>query len=168
MWYNYGVIDMEFLELFDINEKPVGKKIVRGNTPLDGEYIMVVYIFIMNNEKKILLEQNVVTLAWVVPGGHVNSSSPKNNIVRECKEELGIDINPKKLKEIETIKKDFRLFKIYYLKEDININSVVTQKEEVKCAKYFSIDEINSMIENGRFRENNVILIESLKKYLHI
>lgn len=159
---------MEFLELFDKDENIIGKKIVRGNIPDKDEYIMIVYIFIMNSEGKLLLEQNAVSLSWVVPGGHVNHGKPIKNIVRECKEELGIDINPSKLKYVDTIRKEYRLFKIFFLKEDIDINSVITQKEEVKCAKYFSLEEISDMIENGRFRENNVMFIDSLKKYLNL
>ena len=89
---------MELLELFDINEKRIGKKIVRGYEPDDGEYIMIVYIFIINSEDKILLEKNTVTEAWVVPGGHVNSGIPQRNIERECIEEMGIQINVNNLK----------------------------------------------------------------------
>lgn len=158
---------MEWLELFDINEKSLGKKIVRGYTPDDDEYVMIVYIFIKNKEGKFLFEKNAITKSWVVPGGHVNEKKPINSIKRECMEELGIEINTRKVKSVETLKKNSRLFKMYYLESDISLEDITIQKEEVEEAKYFSLEEIDNMIDNGRLRENNIIFIDSLKKYLH-
>ncbi len=160
-------MNMELLELFDINEKRIGKQIVRGYEPDDGEYIMIVYIFIINSEGKVLLEKNKVTLSWVVPGGHVNSGVPQRNIERECMEELGIQINVSNLRNVDSIIKNRRIFKIYSLRQDIDLNNIKLQTEEVIDANFFSIDEIEDMEENGRIRENNLMFIDVLKKYLH-
>lgn len=158
---------MELLELFDENEKKLGKKIARGYEPNKGEYIMIVYIFIINKEGKILLEKNSVTMAWVVPGGHVNSSNPQKNIQRECLEELGLLIDISDLKNIGNIIKNNRIFKIYFLKSNYELSDIKLQKEEVVDVNYFTMEEIDDMINNGSFRDNNVMLVDELKKYLH-
>lgn len=157
---------MEWLNLFDINENSLNKKIKRGLIPNNDEYVMIVYIFIKNKDGKFLLEKNKDKDIWVVPGGHVNESNPINSIKRECMEELGIDIDESKIKSITTLCNNNRLFKIYYLEEDISLDDIIVQKEEVKDVNYFSLDEIDNMIKNGSFRENNIIFIDSLKKYL--
>ena len=157
---------MEWLNLFDINENSLNKKIKRGFIPNKDEYVMIVYIFIKNKDGKFLLEKNKDKDIWVVPGGHVNESNPINSIKRECMEELGIDIDERKLKSITTLCNNNRLFKIYYLEEDISLDDIIVQKEEVKDVNYFSLDEIDNMIKNDSFRENNIMFIHSLKKYL--
>lgn len=158
-------MDMEWLELFDINENCLNKKILRGITPNINEYVMIVYIFIKNSEGKYLLEKNSATEKWVVPGGHVNEVNPINSIKRECMEELGLNIEVNNLQSIETLSNNNRLFKLYYLELDLDINNIVVQKEEVKEVGFFSIDEIDNMIEDGSFRKNNIIFIDCLKKY---
>ncbi len=157
---------MEWLNLFDINENSLNKKIERGLIPNNDEYVMIVYIFIKNKDGKFLLEKNKDKDIWVVPGGHVNDNNPINSIKRECMEELGIDIDERKLKSITTLCNNNRLFKIYYLEEDISLDDIIVQKEEVKDVNYFSIDEIDNMIKNDIFRENNIMFIDSLKKYV--
>lgn len=158
---------MELLELFDENEKKLGKKIARGYEPNKGEYIMIVYIFIVNEDGKILLERNATTMAWVVPGGHVNSGSPQKNIQRECLEELGLQIDIKYLKDIGNIIKNNRIFKMYFLKSNYELNDIKLQKEEVVDVNYFTIEEIDDMISNGSFRDNNIMFVDELKKHLH-
>lgn len=159
-------MDMEWLELFDINENYLDKKIVRGITPNKDEYVMIVYIFIRNAEGKFLLEKNKIKKTWVVPGGHVNEKNPINSIKRECNEELGIIIDESKVKSIDTLCNNNRLFKIFYLEEDISLKDITIQKEEVMDVNYFSIEEIDYMIENGSFRKNNILFVEALKEYL--
>lgn len=158
---------MEWLELFDINENWLNKKIERGVTANKDEYVMIVYIFIRNNEGKFLLEQNKMKKTWVVPGGHVNEKNPINSIKRECMEELGINIDESKIKSIDTLCKNNRLFKLYFLEEDIALDDIIIQKDEVMNVNYFNIDEIDNMIEDGSFRENNIAFIDSLKKYIN-
>ena len=157
---------MEWLELYDINENCLNKQILRGETPSNNEYIMIVYIFIRNNEGKYLLEKNREREVWVVPGGHVSEKNPIDSIKRECMEELGIRIDESKLISIDTLCNNNRLFKIFYLEENISLDDIVLQKEEVMDAKFFSIGEIDNMIDDGSFRTNNIVLINSLKKYI--
>jgi 8-oxo-dGTP pyrophosphatase MutT (NUDIX family) len=158
---------MEWLQLFDINENPINKKIIRGFTPDQGEYIMIVYLFIINKQGSILLEQDSDSNTWVIPGGHVDTDNPIDNIKREMKEELGINIDKYTIHNIKTLVKKNRLFKLFYIKEDIDINDMVIDNEEVKDIKYYSINEIDSMINNKIFKENNIMFIDAYKEFLN-
>ena len=159
---------MEWLQVFNENGIYKNKKLLRGDTPLNDDYIMVVYLFIINKDNKILLEKNKEKDIWVVPGGHVDTPNIIDNLKRECIEELNLDISSSNIINIDMLKNDNRLFNIFLINEDIDINTLVLQKEEVKEVKYFTIEEIDTMISNGTFRENNIKLIDSLKRYLHI
>ncbi len=161
-------MNMEWLQVFDENGIYKDKKILRGDTPLNDDYIMVVYIFIINKDNKILLEKNKEKDIWVVPGGHVDTPNIIDNLKRECMEELNLDISNCNIINIDTLKNDNRLFNLFLINKDIDINTLVLQPEEVKEVKYFTIEEIDIMINNGTFRSNNIKFIDSLKRYLHI
>lgn len=154
---------MEMLALFNEKEEFINKYIMRGLTPDDGEYIMITYLFIINDDK-VLLEKDINTNLWVVPGGHVNSSFIKANLIREIDEELGIDISNYNIYPIETINKNNRLFKLHYILEKIDLSDIIIDVNEVAEVGYFTIDEIDKLIYEGKFKDNNVMFIDSLKK----
>ena len=158
---------MEWLQLFDINENPINKKIIRGFVPNDGEYIMIVYLFIIDKQGEILLELDKDTNLWVVPGGHVDTNNPIVNIKREAMEELGINIDDENIHNMTTIVKNNRLFKLFYIDSEIDTKSMVLSEEEVSKVRYYSLDEINKMIDSKTFKENNVMFIEAYKEFIN-
>lgn len=158
---------MEWLQVFDIEENIINKKILRGESPIGNEYIMIVYIFIKNSDNKYLLEKDISSNKWVIPGGHVIDINPLESIKRECMEELGIIIDTAHVKNIITLNNNNRLFKLFYLESDINIEEIKVQKEEVIEANYFTLQEIGELIKNNQFRENNIEFINALKEYLN-
>ena len=48
---------MEYLDLYDENRKPIGKKIIRGDKPIEGTYINIVIVFMENSEGKFLIQK---------------------------------------------------------------------------------------------------------------
>ena len=157
---------MEELQVFDINGNLINKKVVRGDTPTGSDYIMIVYVFIKNSDNKYLLERNATSGMWVIPGGHVTDTDPKESVKRECMEELGIDIDTNDLKHVSMLNRHNRLFNLFYIELDTDINQIKLQKEEVKDVNYFTKEEIERLIENKEFRENNIEFYEELIKYL--
>lgn len=154
---------MEYLDLYDENRKPIGKKIIRGEKPIEGTYINIVIVFIENNEGKFLIQKTSKEKGSVfaTTGGLVSSGyTPDDTITKEIKEELGLDTNIEELTLFYTSKRRYSFQDAYYLKKDIDIKDVILQKEEVEYVKWLSIDEINKLIENNEFREGN---IESFK-----
>ena len=55
----------------------------------------------------------------------------------------------------KTIKTEDDFVDLYYLKENIDINNVVLQKDEVDEVKWASIEEIKSLIEKNEFSESH-------------
>lgn len=158
---------MEYLDLYDENRKLIGKKIIRGKEkPIEGTYINIVIVFIENGEGKFLIQKTSKEKGsiFATTGGLVTSGeTPDVTIIKEIKEELGLDVKIDELTFFYTAKRKHAFQDAYYLKKDIDINKLKLQQEEVEYVKWLSIDEINKLIENNEFREGN---IESFNKLI--
>ena len=51
---------------------------------------------------------------------------------------------------------------IFYVKKDIDINSISLQKEEVDYVKYMTVEEIQELIESGKMLKSHGILFNEL------
>ena len=101
---------------------------------------------IFNNEK-ILLVKEKSTNKWSLPGGWVDvNESIKSNIIKEVKEEAGLDIIPKKIIAIHDRNKHNRPQYAYgiciiFLQCDI-ISGEFTENIETSASDFFSINEL--------------------------
>ena len=57
----------------------------------------------------------------------------------------------KELQLFKTIKTEDDFVDIYYLKIDVGLDEIMIQEEEVEDVKWASIEEINSLIDEGLF-----------------
>ena len=100
---------MEQFELVDINGNKTGTiinaKVDRGEASIpDGEYIQVVKVIIINEDKKILLQKRSMNKVakpglWGLHGGKVNMGEDTlTTAIRETFEEIGINLNKEKVK----------------------------------------------------------------------
>jgi isopentenyldiphosphate isomerase len=149
---------MEKRDLYNENKKLTGETIFKGEPIPKGRYYITVAIFIQNEVGEFLIQKRVMKKdgKWATTGGHpVSGESSKQGIITEIKEELGIDVESKNIQLFKTIKTEDDFVDLYYLKENINIDNIVVQKEEVEKAKWASIAEIKDMIQNGEFSESH-------------
>lgn len=94
----------------------------------------------------------------VTVGGHVDSGEfGRQALIREAKEELGIDINDSEIKYLvgstsineqgDIINKHYN--KCYLITKSIEISDIKIQEDEVSEVKYFSKDELLKRILNN-------------------
>ena len=120
-----------------------------------GEYRQSAHTWIINSEGKFLMQKrspNKRTFPnmWSITGGAVDSGeTPLQGALRECKEELGIDIPKSNIELILSFKRKYDFVDIWLVKLDIALNDLVLQTEEVADAKWCTIDEIRDMQKNG-------------------
>ena len=154
----------EYTDLYDENKNLTGKKLFREKgTKLivpKGRYSIVVLVFIENSKGEFLFQMTSKRKknVWATTGGHVKSGqTSKEAITEEIKEELGIDINEDEVKLFKTYKYDDAFKDVFYIKKDIDINSLTYQEDEVEYVKYLTKDEILDLINNdGNIRKTNI------------
>lgn len=157
---------MELLDLYDDNGKKLGKTIKRGEKFEEGN-IMLSIIFIRNSANMFLIQKASKDRKnkYTSTGGHViHNEDGLTTIIREVKEELGLDIKKEEIKKLDLIKYPSRpcLINVYLLEKDVDIKTLTLQKEEVEEVKWMSEQEILSLINNDLFLESHAYLF---KKY---
>lgn len=154
-------------EKFDVlNElgEFTGEVATRDECHKKGLWHRAVYAFIIDNKGNILLQKRSKNKKlwpnmWdVTVGGHVDSGEfGRQALIREVKEELGIELDDSDIKYLvgstsinkkgEIINKHYN--ECYLITKDISISEIKIQKEEVSEVKYFSKDELLKRISNN-------------------
>ena len=145
------------INIYDRGGNPTGKTLYRGG-PLvkldDNEYIGICVIFIENNKGEFLIQKTSKQKLSKnsSTGGHIDiGESPIDCILRETKEEIGLDIKKEELTCYDSIVIRYQLIYPFYIKKNIDINNLTLQKEEVECVKYISKNELEKLIDSGKF-----------------
>lgn len=164
---------MELLDVYDENGNVTGRVVQRGDKSVtfeDNEHIAVSIIFIENNKNEFLIQKtsHIKGGEYSTTGGHVNSGeTPLEAIKREVSEEIGIDIETKDIVSLGFYKIGMPLRYLFYIKKDIDINSLTYEKDEVEYVKYLTKDKILDLINNnGNIRKTNIdAFLDLIKSY---
>ena len=148
---------MEYLNLYDKEGRLIKGKGIRGE---ENKYLIgIVLIFIENSNGEFLIQKTspAKNYEFATTGGHVTYGDTfEETVIKEVKEELGIDISKDKIQEVTTYIREKYIQKIYYLKKDIEITDIEVQKSEVEYVKWITIEEIDNLIKNNEFRKSNI------------
>ena len=158
---------IDYRDLYDEKRILTGEKIVKGDEVPKGRYYVTVAIFIENSKNEFLLQINKKYDMWTTTGGHPKSGeSSIEGILQEIKEELGYEANKDKIELIKTYKTEDDFVDLYYLKEDIDINSLDLQEEEVGNIGWFSRKKIEDLISNNKFLPPHIEFYKDCLDYL--
>jgi isopentenyldiphosphate isomerase len=149
---------MELWDLLDRNRMKTGKTITRGEEMRKEDYHLVVHVWIMNDEGEFLIQQRQPwKIGWpnswdcAAAGSAVVGDTSKQAVIREVKEELGIDLDRRELEHLFTIQFKNGFDDIWFVKQNMGIESLKLQVEEVQDAKWVSFETIQQMIVDGTF-----------------
>lgn len=154
-------------EKFDVlNElgQFTGKIATRDECHEKGLWHRAIYAFIIDDNSNVLLQKRSANKKlwpnkWDVSlGGHVNAGEfGRQALIRECKEELGIDITDDEIKYIVSTTSVYNkpgyinnhYDECYIITKNISVDDLTLQEEEVSSAKYFSKEDIIKRIDNN-------------------
>lgn len=154
-------------EKFDVlNEfgEFTGEVATREECHKKGLWHRAVYAFIIDQNSNILLQKrSAKKKLWpnmwdVTVGGHVDAGEfGRQSLIREVKEELGIDITDDDIKYLvgsssinikgDIINKHYN--ECYLITKDVDVSKIKLQEEEVSEVRYFSKEEVLNMIDNN-------------------
>lgn len=165
---------MEILDIYNENRIFTGKTMNRekGKIALkDGEYVIQVKCWILNNENKILLTQRKADKynggMWEPTGGlAVSGETSIQAIKRELYEEIGLEVQENKLNLIDSYRDDHFFRDVYLIKDNITLDNIKFNDGEVSDAKYVTIDEFKEMLQNheiNSWNESFIQLYENVK-----
>lgn len=108
---------------------------------------------VLSPDKKILMVKEQSDGRWALPGGWAEVSfSPSETIIKECKEETGLDVKPQKLLAVFDKRKHLHppeahyVFKLVFLCQALSAN--IAKGFDVLDVQYFPIDDLPPLSEN--------------------
>ena len=166
---------MELLDVYNEKGERTGKVVDRSADDasfVDGERIAVAIIYIENDKHEFLIQKTSKQKGniYSATAGHVlHNEKPIETIIREVKEELGIDISNEDIVDLGCLVVDFPVRFIFYLKKNIDLNELFLQKDEVQEVMYMSEKEIRTEIEKGTMNKDYVqsIMLDLVLDYSH-
>lgn len=160
---------MELRDLYDRNGNLTSKTYYKGDTIPDGFYPMVVMVVIRNSNGEFLMQKRTPNKGgdWGVTGGHPKSGeTPIEGIITEVKEELGLDFSKENFIEYDSGCDGKDCYKMYYVTKDIDINDITIQESELTEVRWFTMDELKSMVNSGELNENQIACFNKVCDYI--
>ena len=157
-------------DLYDENSNCTEFSYFKGDPIPKGFYPMVVMVCIQNRDGKFLMQKRAAEKGgdWGVTGGHPKSGeTPLQGMITEIKEEIGVDVNPEELKVFSEGCDGVDCYKMYYLKTNFDIADFVIQEEELTEVRWFSMQELEHMVEKKILNPNQIACFVKCVNYLN-
>ena len=155
---------MEYWDIYDRNKQPTGRTMRRNDWNMkDGDFHLTVLGVVRRSDGRFLITQRVMTKAWApgwweVPGGGVRSGeTSKEAVIREVKEETGLDVSGCRIELAFTYmrenpeEKDNYFVDVYRIEMDYDDREVRLQTEEALAFSSATHEEIRQIAGEGRF-----------------
>ncbi|ERJ11197.1 NUDIX hydrolase [Haloplasma contractile] len=149
---------MEIRDLYTMDRQKTGITNIKGDPLKEGEYIIIVHVWITNHNNEILIQKRQPWKKWYpnlwdcsVVGGALSGEDTVDTAIREAKEELSIELEAEDINILFTHKTKHCFYDICLVQKDIDIKKLNLQHEEVADIKWATKDEIVSMIKGDKF-----------------
>jgi len=149
---------MEVLDIYNKYRQKTGRTIERGAPMEEGDYHLVVHVWIINDKGEFLIQKRQPwKIGWPnmwdcsAAGSAILGETSKEAAIRETKEEIGIDLNISKADILLTVKFSRGFDDIWLVRQNVDSKDLKLQYEEVADAKWVSYKEIKEMVQRGEF-----------------
>ena len=150
---------MEMVDKLD-NKKEYLNKVSERHEKIEGEYRQSVHTWIMNSKGEFLIQKRTPNKKhfpnmWSQTGGGVDSGETTlQAAIRECHEELGINIEKDEIEFMLSFKRKYDFVDVWLIKHDYDISTLVLQEDEVSDVRWASIDEIRELMRTGKLAKS--------------
>ena len=153
---------MEQWDIVDEHGNRTGKTILKGTPMKKDEYHLSVSVWIQNDDGKYLISQRapgkLAPNMWEITGGAaISGEDSLSAALRETKEELGITLYPRNGRVLKSYTYPHSngdgaaYIEVWLFRQNIDIDTIVLQKEETCNAKWASKEQIKQMIDQNIF-----------------
>lgn len=144
---------MEYNDIYDENRNLTGRRHLRGTPWKPGEYGLVVCVWVYDGKGRVLLTRRALEKSfagtWENSGGAAKAGETSlEAIVRELREETGIQANPEEFQLLESGKDNFAFYDHYCLHRTTPLSDIVLLPGETDDAKWVTFPEVHEMIRN--------------------
>lgn len=147
----------EFWDLYNKERQKTGRTIKRGQEILEGDYHLVVHIWIKNNKNEFLIQRRPDHLKWMpgiwatTGGSALAGEESLEAAIRETKEECGVKIDADDFKlAFSQIGKD-DITDVWIASLDLPLSKCDIDKNEVAEIRYENSNSILQMSQQGIF-----------------
>ena len=161
---------MEIWDIYDSDKQPTGRTMIRDDWHMKpGEYHLTVLGVICRKDGKYLITQRKMDKPWApgsweIPGGGVSAGETSEEaILRELKEETGLDVSGAEGGLVLTYKRENPeeqnnyFVDVYRFVMDFEESDVIVQTEEVEGFAIVDAEKIKEIASQGKFLHFNSI-----------
>lgn len=154
----------ELVDIYDKNRVRTGEARPREGLFLrEGEYMLYVLALVENPQGEYLITQRALDKHWgagwweVSGGGVLSGETPEQAVVREVREEAGLDVSGEQLvpiysyENVDLKRGDNYIVDIYHFRLSVCARDVTLQDSEAIDFKFATWSEISALAEKGTF-----------------
>lgn len=167
----------EIVDLYNEQGEIIGK-VDKNEAHKKGLLHKTIHAWILNKNNELLIQKrcskkDYFPNVWDVSiGGHIDrGESSIDCVIREAREELGLNLRDSDIKYLFTVKEELtykdincrEFADVFLIKKDIDITNLVYQEEEVEKTKFIKVEEF---LKNC-YNDNTFPHIEEYKKLVN-
>ena len=146
---------MEYNDIYDRNRQRTGRLHRRGTPWKNGEYGMVVCVWVYDGRGRVLLTRRAPEKSfagtWENSGGAVKAGeTSRQAIARELFEETGIRAEEAEFELIDSGRDGNTHYDYYCLKRDVSLEQIVLLPGETDDVMWATFPQVHELIREGR------------------
>ena len=155
-WLNLQSSADELWDVYDEHRSSTGRLHRRGDPLPEGEYHLVVYVWMLNSRRESLLTKRSPNKGfpnlWESTGGSALAGDDSlTAAMREVREETCLTLDPGKGRILFTLQGDNYFGDVWLFRQDFDLADVVLQKGETVDKMYANKEAILAMARSGEF-----------------
>lgn len=144
----------EWNDIYDSARTVTGRLHCRGEAWNDGEYGLVVCVWVYDGRGRLLLTRRAPEKSfagtWENSGGAAKAGEDSlTAIARELREETGICRDPQEFEFLRTTQDEHTFYDHYCILADVPLSKIVLLPGETDDAKWVDFEQVHGMIRRG-------------------